>query len=220
MVTHYEQRCHMVSKPHMRTETTYTSQYDAFSHSTRSVPQTRMVTDYQMENECRSEPVTQMETHWEFAQEWHYTAPHTEFLTQKRLKETEPVCEVVEDPQGTGHVEGVAYSAADGEDFVTDREQPAEAPEITDPGASLCGKAYKKLAELADAWVEWNPGRSAKTLPGHTEFLSVCNELQDTQQRCLTLPYARANHDACVKRIDALKPDLRRRLDGLFLQPE
>jgi hypothetical protein len=113
----------------------------------------------------------------------------------------------------------MVYGAGDGNELVTKRVQPTEAPEITDPGASLCGKAYKQLAALADAWLEWNPGRAAKPLPDHTEFLSVCSDMPDLQQRCLTLPYGRANHVECLKRFGAMKPSLRDRLDGLFLAP-
>ena len=50
-VTHYEYRCHMVSKPVQHMETTYTQQYNSFTKSYSSVPQTRSVTRYEMRNE-------------------------------------------------------------------------------------------------------------------------------------------------------------------------
>lgn len=109
VVTHLEQRCQMVSKPHMRMETTYTSQYDSFSKSFRSVPQTRSVTDYRLENECRLETVSRMETQWQYGSEWRYTPPRTEFLDSKRLVEAAPVCDAVDDPSAVSRVEGIVY---------------------------------------------------------------------------------------------------------------
>jgi hypothetical protein len=107
-VTRYEQRCRMVSKPVMRTETTYSSQYDSYSKSYRQVPQTRTVTKYEMQNECRSEPVMRMETRWEYTFERRYEAPRVEYLATKRLRETSPACYAAS-PGATSRVEGKVY---------------------------------------------------------------------------------------------------------------
>jgi hypothetical protein len=111
MVTRYENRCHMVSKPVQRTETTYTTQYDSFSKSYRSVPQTRSVTHYEMQNECRLEPVQRMETQWEYTLESRYEPPRMEYLSSKRLKQSEPVCYAAEDGAKKSRVVGKAYRA-------------------------------------------------------------------------------------------------------------
>ena len=100
----------LVSKPVMETETTYQSQYDSFSKSYRSVPQTRSVTRYRMQNECRSEPVTRTETHWEYTTQTRFIPPRTEMLVERRLTETEPVCHVAAEG-AVSRVEGKTYTA-------------------------------------------------------------------------------------------------------------
>lgn len=77
MVTRYEYRCSMVSRPVTRYETTYESEYDYVSHTTRMVPRSRMVTQYEYQNECRSEPVTRSETQYETKTETRYIPPET-----------------------------------------------------------------------------------------------------------------------------------------------
>jgi hypothetical protein len=81
MVTRYEYRCHMVSRPVTRSETSYESEYDYVSKSTRMVPRTRMVTHYESQNECRSEPVTVSETHYETKTETRYIPPQQHVTT-------------------------------------------------------------------------------------------------------------------------------------------
>lgn len=81
MVTHYEYRCHMVSRPVTRSETYYESQYDYMSKSNRMVSRTRMVTRYESQNECRSEPVTRSETHYETKTETRYIPPQSHVTT-------------------------------------------------------------------------------------------------------------------------------------------
>jgi hypothetical protein len=108
--TQYEQRCHMVSKPVTSYETTYTTQYDYASKSTRSVPQTRSVTHYESQNECRSEPVmrqvmrTEMQnecsfepvthsvTRYEFQLQMHFVPARLDYVQQKKLAQSDPVC--------------------------------------------------------------------------------------------------------------------------------
>jgi len=81
MVTRYEYRCQMVSRPVTRTETYYSYEYDYTTHSSRSVPRTRTVTSYEYQNECRSEPVTVSETHYETKTETRYIPPQTHVTT-------------------------------------------------------------------------------------------------------------------------------------------
>ena len=81
MVTHYEYRCSMVSRPVTRSETHYEYEYDYVSKSNRMVPRTRMVTHYELQNECRSEPVTRSETHYETKTETRYIPPQTHVTT-------------------------------------------------------------------------------------------------------------------------------------------
>jgi hypothetical protein len=81
MVTTYEYRCHMVSRPVTRSETYYESQYDYVSKSTRMVSRTRMVTHYESQNDCHSEPVTRSETHYETKTETRYIPPQTHVTT-------------------------------------------------------------------------------------------------------------------------------------------
>jgi hypothetical protein len=87
MVTSYEYRCTMVSRPVMRSETYYESEYDYVSKSTRMVSRTRMVTHYEYQNECRSEPVTRSETHYETKTETRYIPPETH-VTKSYDKDT------------------------------------------------------------------------------------------------------------------------------------
>jgi hypothetical protein len=132
-VTHYEYRCHMVSKPVQHMETTYTQQYNSFTKSYSSVPQTRSVTRYEMRNECRSEPETRMETHWELTFTSQYTPPRTEYLTRMRLKETEPACYVAPSAEATSRVEGKLFLSQDARDK---HEEPARQRESPTPSPS------------------------------------------------------------------------------------
>ena len=81
MVTTYEYRCSMVSRPVTRTETYYENEYDYVSHSTHMVSRTRMVTNYELQNECHSEPVTRSETQYETKTETRYIPPEQHVTT-------------------------------------------------------------------------------------------------------------------------------------------
>jgi hypothetical protein len=81
MVTSYEYRCTMVSRPVTRSETYYENEYDYVSKSTRMVSRTRMVTQYELQNECRSEPVTRSETVYETKTETRYIPPEQHVTT-------------------------------------------------------------------------------------------------------------------------------------------
>lgn len=105
-----EQRCGSVTRPVQRTRTVYTTQYDSFSKSSRSVPRTESYTAYESRYECKSEPVTRMRsemvtktecsfesvtrtvTRYEFQLESSYIPAHMETLTRQRLRELDPVC--------------------------------------------------------------------------------------------------------------------------------
>src|SRR5579859_7167668 len=92
MVMHSQQRCQLVMHPETHSETTYTTQYDYFSKSSRTVPQTRMVTTQVMRNECHPEMVSSFETQWEWSLQSHYSPPRVDYLTTNRLREGKPVC--------------------------------------------------------------------------------------------------------------------------------
>jgi hypothetical protein len=121
-VTHYEQRCQIVSRPVQHMETTYTQQYNSFTKSYSSVPQMHSVTRYEMQNECRSEPVTRLETHRELTFTSQYTPPRVEYLTRMRLKESEPACYVAPSADATSRVEGKLFLSRDDREK---SEQPA-----------------------------------------------------------------------------------------------
>jgi hypothetical protein len=108
-VTHFENRCYMVSKPVQHMETTYTQQYNSFARSYSSVPQMHSVTRYEMQNECRLEPQTRMETHWEYTLASQYEPARVEYLSKMRLKETEPSCYVAPTVDATSRVEGKLF---------------------------------------------------------------------------------------------------------------
>jgi hypothetical protein len=94
----------------------YRSQYDSFSKSTRSVPQTEHYTAYESHFECKSAPVTRLRsemvsknecgfetvtrtvTRYEFQLESTYVPPQMELVTRQRLRELEPVCYDLEGP--------------------------------------------------------------------------------------------------------------------------
>jgi hypothetical protein len=108
-VTRLENRCHMESKPVMHSETTYTMQYNSFTKSSQSVPQTHMVTRYEMQNVCRLESVTKLETHWEYTTETRYVPPRVEYLARMRLQETQPACYAAPEDATTSRVQGKLY---------------------------------------------------------------------------------------------------------------
>jgi hypothetical protein len=111
-VTEMQNQCRSEMVPVTRYETTYTTQYDYSTKSSRTVSQSRpvtsyesryschpqsvgrTVTDYRMEQDCHSEPVTRTVTRYEFQLQNHFVPPHLEYVQQRRLKETEPVCYV------------------------------------------------------------------------------------------------------------------------------
>jgi hypothetical protein len=108
--TQYEQRCRMVQKPVTRYETTYTTQYDYMTKSNRSVSQSRPVTHYESQNECHSEPVmhqvtryemqnecsfepvTHSVTRYEFQFQMQFVPTRLDYVQQKKLTQSEPVC--------------------------------------------------------------------------------------------------------------------------------
>jgi hypothetical protein len=128
-VTEMQNQCASEMVPVTRTETTYVTQYDYTSKSSRSVPQTRtvtsyesryscrpqsvgrMVTDYRTEQDCHTEPVTRSVTRYEFQLQTHFVPPHLEYVQKRKLSESEPVCYLVagEAPAQGGRLEAKLY---------------------------------------------------------------------------------------------------------------
>lgn len=81
MVTRYEYRCSMVTRPVTRMETEYVYEYDYMTKSNRMVPRSRTVTHYESQQECRSEPVTTSETQYETKTETRYIPPQQHVTT-------------------------------------------------------------------------------------------------------------------------------------------
>jgi hypothetical protein len=116
-VTEYEYRCHMVSRPHMVTSTHYESSYGSHGYSSHPVTQTH--TEYRMENECRSEPVSRMVTRYEYQLEQKFVPPewHTElrWMSDWDLDESPPECGPIEaaavDAGGPNFVHATLYEA-------------------------------------------------------------------------------------------------------------
>lgn len=98
MVTQSRNVCRLESKPYTEMQTTYTTQYDSISKTTRSVPQQRMVSKTRLENVCRYEPYTSMQTFYEYQSEQRYTPPSTEYLKSRKLVTSEPLCYEAEGP--------------------------------------------------------------------------------------------------------------------------
>jgi hypothetical protein len=111
--TEYVYQCHIVNKPVTRTRTVYSSQYDYSCKCTRQVPRTETYTAYEMQNECKSEPVTRTSmqpvtknecsshpvtktvTRYEFQFESRYVPARLELITRQRLRELDPECYVL-----------------------------------------------------------------------------------------------------------------------------
>jgi hypothetical protein len=70
-----ESRCHMVSRTVMRSETSWTQQYDSISKSSRSVMQTRMVPHQELQQECLMETVWRSVSRLEPVTEWVQPPP-------------------------------------------------------------------------------------------------------------------------------------------------
>lgn len=97
VVTENRYECHLVSKPVTRYETEYQYQYDAISHSSRSVPVSRFVTHYELQNDCGYRPVTHMVTRYEWQSRSHYIPPQWNIIQRTHvewdLTEGEPRCD-------------------------------------------------------------------------------------------------------------------------------
>ena len=95
-------------------------------------------------------------------------------------------------------------------------------PSVTAPvkDSSICRRAFQGVEDLANAWIEWHPGADPQdALPERDAFTSVCGELPEEVQLCLTLKYARAHHDECMKNFDELPARTKARLQRLFVRP-
>jgi hypothetical protein len=105
-----ENKCREVKKPVSRYVTTYTTQYDYVTKSSRTVPQTRYVSEWEFKTECRLEPVphpvtttevqnqcgfepvTHSVTRLESRVESQVVPPRLETVQQRKLSQSEPVC--------------------------------------------------------------------------------------------------------------------------------
>jgi hypothetical protein len=124
-----ENHCREVKKPVSRYETTYTTQYDYVTKSSRTVPQTRYISEWEFKNECRMEPVphpvtkTEVQnqcgyepvTHWvtrpESQVESRPVQPRPAELQRRRLTQSAPACYAL--PAGearTGRIEAKLYT--------------------------------------------------------------------------------------------------------------
>jgi len=112
-VTENQYRCHTVLRPVSRMETTYTTQYDYMSHTTRTVPTTQYVSHLESQQECSSQPVSHMVTRYENQLELEYVPPRLDTIagsyTQWQLRETEQECAVLEAGAGRSRIEGQIY---------------------------------------------------------------------------------------------------------------
>jgi hypothetical protein len=77
----------MASKPVTRTETYYEYKYDYVTKTSRSMPATRTVTRYELQNECRMAPVMKHETSYETKTETRYIPPSSH-VTKTYSKDT------------------------------------------------------------------------------------------------------------------------------------
>jgi hypothetical protein len=94
--TTWERECRTVQRPHTVTRTEYTTEYDYSSHTSRSVPRTRTVTEYRSEQECHSVPRTRTETTYEYQTESKWIPPRLDHISETyshwRLVESAPSC--------------------------------------------------------------------------------------------------------------------------------
>ncbi len=127
-VTRQEQHCQLVAKPVVRMETIYSSQYDPFSKSMHTAPQTHSVTSSEMVNDCRMVPVTSTVTEvqnkqecamvpvthtvtrYEFHLQSSFVPARVEYLQKHRVEESAPVCYALGGAPARGNrVEGRVY---------------------------------------------------------------------------------------------------------------
>ncbi len=100
-VTENEFRCTTQSRPHTETQYTQHQEYDSFSKQSRTVTQSRQVTVYRSEQECRSNRVEKDVRRIESHLESKITPPSLEYVAQQRLKQSDPVCHETATPPGS-----------------------------------------------------------------------------------------------------------------------
>jgi hypothetical protein len=99
-VTEMQYQCRYVSRPHTQTQTSYESEYDYSSKRTRQVTRSKLVTVYRSEQECNYSPVERMVTRYDYQLQSHFVPPSTEYLSERRLNLSEPVCyEITKSPR-------------------------------------------------------------------------------------------------------------------------
>jgi hypothetical protein len=108
-----ESRCHMVSRTVMRSETSWTQQYDSISKSSRSVMQTRMVPHQELQQECLMETVWRSVSRLEPVTEWVQPPPELVWapVTHVRwdLVADLPACDETAGAKPARWVDGMLY---------------------------------------------------------------------------------------------------------------
>jgi hypothetical protein len=106
-------RCRMVSRTVMRSETDHTQQYDSLSRSYRSVTRTRMVPRQEMQQECRLETTWRTVTRMQPAMESYQPPPRLVWVPvthiRWKLVPDAPVCEEASGAGPARWVEGMVY---------------------------------------------------------------------------------------------------------------
>lgn len=123
---------------------------------------------------------------------------------------------------GSGHVDMLiqckkADSAATS---ATASAAPVAAPSpAADDEDAHCSTIFSRIEDTADLWVEWFHVKPATDMPKRRTFDRVCGDLDEDVQFCLAADYARAHHDACLAKLQALPKPTRDALDAMFSAP-
>ncbi len=117
LVTRSERQCHTVQRPHTTSRTEYRTEYDYSSKRSRSVPHTRMVTEYRSQQECHFVTRSQTVTTYEYQTETRWIPPRTEVIARHHshwtLAESAPTCTpLAAGESGQNRIEGTIHHAA------------------------------------------------------------------------------------------------------------
>jgi hypothetical protein len=101
-------------------------------------------------------------------------------------------------------------------------EEPTATPVAAPTGriAPMCATAFDHVHDLANAFVEANPGREpVEELPSRDRFLRLCNPLPESAQLCLNAPYLHGHKDRCDDEFGSVPERDWLLLERLFLLP-
>jgi hypothetical protein len=105
-----ENRCREVKKPVSRYETTYTTEYDYVTKSSRTIPHTRYISEWEfktecglepvphpvvtteVQNQCGFEPVTRSVTSPESQVQSQVVPPRLDEVQKKKVTQSQPAC--------------------------------------------------------------------------------------------------------------------------------